>query len=76
VIRVVTTAPLSEGQQAAVLAFVENDPNFGACQVSFELGDFLEVDVPTDPAKYSELFGASVLAFVSYYFSAPEGGAA
>lgn len=68
-IRVITTAPLTEEQQAVVLAFVENDPNFSDCQVAFELGDFLEVDVPPSAGKYTEHFGASVLALVSGYFS-------
>lgn len=68
-IRVTTTAPLTVEQQAAILAFVENDPNFSASEVTFELGDFLEVEVPPDAGKYTEHFGASVLALVAGYFS-------
>lgn len=68
-IRVITTAPLTVEQKAVVLAFVENDQNFSASEVAFELGDFLEVDVPPDAGKFTEHFGASVLALVAGYFS-------
>jgi len=74
-IRIITTSPLTAEQQASVLAFIENDPNFSDCTVAFELGEAIEVDVPSDPGKHSELFGATLLTFVSYYFSG-EGGAA